>query len=216
MDYERPPLLRWFFLWRTTSPCKSLFLRQMDKMHYPDHLETPRLVTRFVTAADAAIWFEYCNDPVATTYTAIPEKTPAEMAQYVIDLTLKRYAEGRLGLQALISKETGEFIGQCGLLVQEVNGKQEIEVGYHLLRRHWGKGYGTEAAQIFRDYGFEHNFADSIISLIHPQNLPSKRVAVRNGMRLAGTTDFKSTIHPGLSRKHDVFRITRAEWEGLK
>jgi RimJ/RimL family protein N-acetyltransferase len=179
-------------------------------MHYPGHLSTARLTTRFVTQEDVKPWVEYCSDPVATAYTAIAGKTPEEMAQFVMDRTISRYAEGRLGLQALISKETGELIGKCGLLVQVVNGTEELEVGYHLLRRHWGKGYATEAAQMFRDYGFENYRVSSIISLIHPLNVASQNVAKRNGMHLSEKeVDF-------IGGKYDVFRITRDEWLRLK
>src|ERR1035437_5592747 len=128
-----------------------------NDFQYKDGLKTPRLITRFLTEADVAVWVEYCKDPVAATFTPIPDKTPTEMAQLWIDFTLKRYRENRLGMQALISKETSGFIGMSGLLVQEVNGKSEIEVAYHLLRKYLGKGYATEAAQKFRDYGFEHH-----------------------------------------------------------
>ena len=177
-------------------------------MIYKDHLETPRLVTRFLTQDDVAAWMEYCNDPIATTFTSFPHKrTPAEMAQYWIDLCLKRYAENRLGLQALLDKETEAFIGQCGLLKQEVNGKIEIEVGYHLIRRYWGKGYAIEAAQMFRNYGFENSDAESLVSIIHPLNEQSKKVAMRNGMKLVDTK--------AIFREHEyhLFRITRTEWE---
>ena len=108
-------------------------------MIYKDHLKTPRIITRFLTQDDVTAWMEYCNDPIATTFTSFPhKKTPSEMAQYWIDLCLKRYNENRLGLQALLDKESEAFIGQCGLLLQEVNGRSEIEVGYHLIRRFWG------------------------------------------------------------------------------
>ncbi len=179
-------------------------------MTYTDHLETPRLITRFLTQEDVAIWVEYCKDPIATRFTAFEGKTPEEMAQASIDLSLQRYRENRYGLQALIDKETNEFVGKCGLLLQEVNGKQEIEVGYHLLPRYWGKGYATEAARRFRDYAFENDLADSVISLIDPDNTESKKVAIRNGMQLTET----GAVCKGA--KYDLYRITRKEWDENK
>lgn len=179
-------------------------------MTYTDNLETPRLTTRFLTEADAAVWVEYCSDPIATTYTAMADKTPEEMAREFIAFTMKRYVENRYGLQALISKETGEFIGMCGLMVQEVNGEPVVEIGYHLLRKHWGKGYASEAAQAFRDYGFTNNVADAIVSIIHPDNEPSKKVAIRNGMKLVETNaSFRD-------KEYNLFRITREEWESIR
>ncbi len=180
-------------------------------MTYADGLETPRLITRFLTQDDVVAWMEYCNDPTATRFTSFPHKeTASEMAQYWIYLSLKRYEENRLGLQALLDKETGAFIGQCGLLQQEVNGRQEIEVGYHLIRKYWGKGYATEAAQMFRDYGFENSVADSMISIIHPLNVQSQAVALRNGMKLVETNAIFR------EKEYYLFRITREEWEAIR
>ena len=175
-------------------------------MIYKDHLETARLITRFVTPGDLPAWMEYCTDPIATTFTKRDE-TPEELGQRFIDFTLKRYADGLYGLQALITKDTNEHVGMCGIMVQEVNGKPEIEVGYHLIRRYWGKGYASEAAQMFRDYGFQNNVADSIVSIIHPMNVQSKAVALRNGMRLVETN---ASFRGG---EYNLFRITRTEWE---
>ena len=179
-------------------------------MHYTDNLSTPRLTTRFLTQEDVPAWAEFFKDPEAVQYQLLDaDKTPTQRAQNWIDFCMARYQNGRLGLQALISSETGEFIGQCGLLVQEVNGVSEIEVGYHLLRQHWGKGYASEAAQMFRNYGFQHGFADSIISIIHPLNENSKKVAGRNGMQLV---DEQAEFRDGI---YHLFRITRQEWEQI-
>ncbi len=179
-------------------------------MQYTDGIETPRLVTRFVTQADVSVWLGYCRDEVATEFTAMEGKTPEEMAQEWIDFTTRRYREDRYGLQALINRETGEFVGMCGLLQQEVSGNNEVEIGYHLLRQYWGMGYASEAAHAFREYAFENRVADSLVSIIHPLNFKSKMVAMRNGMRLADNhADFRG-------KKFDLFRITRYEWEQLR
>ena len=179
-------------------------------MIYKDHLESPRLITRFLTKEDEAPWMEYCSDTEATRFTGIPGKNPEELARFMIEVGMKRYAEGRLGPQVLLSKETGEMVGMCALLVQEPGGVSEIEVGYHLLRRFWGNGYATEAAQLLRDYGFENGDMDSIISIIDPLNVASQAVALRNGMRVSERgVEFKGNTY-------DIYRITRTEWEQLK
>ena len=162
----------------------------MSFYSYQDHLESTRLITRFVTADDAVIWERYMKDPDCTRFAGYDNsKTPMERANEWIEFCLLRYKEGRLGLQALINKDTGEFIGMCGLITQEVNGKTVVEIGYHLLREYWGLGYATEAAQLFKKYGFENKFADTLVSLINPNNIPSQKVAIRNGMVL---TDSKA------------------------
>jgi ribosomal-protein-alanine N-acetyltransferase len=180
-----------------------------NNFHYKDALETPRLTTRFLTAGDATAWEGFFNSDIATAYIPIDRSlSVAEQASVWIGRQLARYREGTLGMQVLIGKEAGDFIGMCGLLVQEVDGKREIEVGYHLLPRHWGKGYATEAAMKFRDYGFENNIADSIVSIIHPFNERSQKVAVRNGMTLVAN----DAVCRGSA--YHLFRITRTEWEG--
>ena len=179
-------------------------------MRYTDNLQSPRLITRFLTAADATAWLEYCEDPRATEFTYMEGYSPAEMSERFIDFTLKRYEDGRGGLQALLSKETGEMLGMCGLFTQEVNGEIMTEIGYHLLPRYWGMGYATEAAQLFRDYGFENNLDDTLVSIIDPRNQRSKQVAMRNGMQLIATN---AKFRDG---EYDLFGITKVEWEALQ
>jgi RimJ/RimL family protein N-acetyltransferase len=85
-------------------------------------------------------------------------------------------------MQALIHRQTGAFIGQCGLLAQEVDGVQELEVGYHIFYKYWGQGYAPEAAKGFLQHAFENKLADSLISIIDVRNLKSQRVAEKNGL----------------------------------
>lgn len=179
-------------------------------MIYKDGLQTERLITRFFTKDDGPVWNAYCHDPEATRFTAIPGKTCDELTQAWLARTLNRYATGQYGGQLLISKETGEVIGQAGLLLQEINDRTEVEVGYHLIRKYWGKGYATEAAKLFLDYGFEYNAAPTIVSVIHPQNDMSKAVALRMGMKLV---DNKARFR---GEDYYLYRITREEWETLQ
>ena len=184
---------------------------EIKNFQYNDNLQSPRLTTRFFTQDDVPLWTPFFEDVECTEFHPNENNlTPEQRSREWINVTIARYRDNRLGMQALFDKQTGEFIGQCGLIVQDPNGKQEIEIGYHLLRRHWGKGYAIEAAQMFRDYGFEHDFADSLVSIIHPLNVNSKKVAERNGMHLSETSVFFKGKH------YDLFRITRKEWEQLK
>ena len=84
---------------------------------------------------------------------------------------------------AAIEKQQNRFVGQVGLVAQEIGGETELEVGYLLLRSCWGNGYATEAARACCDYGFRELGAERLISLIDPRNEPSQRVAERLGMR---------------------------------
>jgi RimJ/RimL family protein N-acetyltransferase len=114
----------------------------------------------------------------------------------------RRYAANGHGLWAMLLKANREMIGDCGVTVQPVDGIDELEVGYHLRRDQWGHGYATEAAQACRDWAFANRNAEYVISLIRPENQPSRRVAERNSMTL-----WKEIIWRDLP--HFVYRIDR-------
>lgn len=153
-------------------------------MHYPPpHLETERLNMRPLVAEDAKIWQEFMDNDEAMRFlhTFFPADMQYKALQW-IGFILNRYFEGRYGMLALIDKQTGELVGQCGLLAQVVDDIPELEVGYHILPQYWGKGYAPEAAKFFINYAFENNLTDSIISVIDVGNVKSQRVAEKNGL----------------------------------
>jgi len=156
----------------------------MSIYKYEDGLITERLYTRFLVPDDIKTWQKFFDDKESIQY--FPNfgnlTTSEERSKHWVERQLTRYKENRYGLQALINKDTKEFIGQCGLITQEVDGKTEVEVGYHVFKKYWGQGYAPEAAKAFFDYGFENKQATSIISIIDIRNLKSQRVAEKNGL----------------------------------
>ncbi len=95
---------------------------------------------------------------------------------------MERYEKKGYGLWAMVLKSTGELIGDCGLTEQNVDGVEDVEIGYHVRSDLWGQGLATEAARACRDYGFAQLRVERLISLIRPENVPSRRVAEKNGM----------------------------------
>jgi ribosomal-protein-alanine N-acetyltransferase len=178
-------------------------------MNYPLRIETERLYTRALTFEDAMAWEGFLADSEATKYFPKLFLMPSERAVMWIESQLQRYRERSFGLLALIHKETGAWIGQCGLLGQQVDGASELEVGYHIFPEFWLQGYASEAARAFRDLGFLNDLAPSIVSIIHQENTGSQAVATRNGMHREKASEFKGM---------DVFvyRIWRADWEKLQ
>jgi [ribosomal protein S5]-alanine N-acetyltransferase len=118
----------------------------------------------------------------------------------------RRYADHGYGLWAMVLKTSGEVIGDCGLTVQNVDGVDEVEIGYHVRRDFWGQGLATEAARACRDYGFTKLQVKRLISLIRQENVPSRRVAEKNGM-----TVWKEVSWHGLT--HLVYAVRRKDWE---
>jgi [ribosomal protein S5]-alanine N-acetyltransferase len=106
---------------------------------------------------------------------------------------------------AVIFRGNNELIGYCGFLHQEVDGRNEIEIGYRLHPDHWNRGLASEAAQVVRDHAFRDLNLPKVISLIHPDNIASRRVAEKNGMKIERETVFRG--FPTL-----VLAITREQW----
>jgi [ribosomal protein S5]-alanine N-acetyltransferase len=168
-----------------------------------DGEQSERLLFRKLQPEDAGAWLGFLSDAVTAKYLLFAENTPPEeMCTFWFERVFNRYKDGAGGLNALIEKSTGRLVGQGGLLIQQVDGVEEMEVSYHLLPEFRGKGFASEAARKCRDYAFANNFSDSLISVIHVENIPSQRVALSNGM-----TEEKQITH----RDHPVkvFRIRR-------
>jgi RimJ/RimL family protein N-acetyltransferase len=152
-------------------------------------LETKRLILRHQVIQDLDdLWALYCN-PEITKY--IPDAPRSrEEAREELEWHMNghpRFPE--LGLWATIHKETGKFIGRCGLLPWTIDGQQEVEVAYTIAQEFWGQGLATEAARAILQYGFEKLNLTRLICLIDPENIASQRVAERTGMTLERKVD---------------------------
>jgi [ribosomal protein S5]-alanine N-acetyltransferase len=145
-------------------------------------LETERLALRAMTMADVDDLMEIFGDPEAMRY--YPSTKSRAEAEGWVRWVRDSYAANGFGLWLATMKETGEFAGQCGLMLQDVDGVVEPEIGYLFLRRLWGRGLATEAASACRDHAFGALGFDRVISLPDPANLASRRVAEKVGMTL--------------------------------
>ena len=145
-------------------------------------LETNRLLLRHQLPANLDdLWALYC-DPEITKY--IPD-APRTRQEAKAELEWHMHGHPRfpeLGLWATIHKDTGKFIGRCGLLPWTIDGQQEVEVAYTIARAYWGQGLATEAAQAILDHGFEKLKLSRLICLIDEENVASRKVAEKIGM----------------------------------
>lgn len=172
-------------------------------------LETERLYLRALCQDDLGALCAILQDP--EVMYAYEHAFSDQEVQAWLDNQLRRYRRDGFGLWAVICKETGELIGQCGLTWQDWNGRQVLEVGYLFRRDAWGRGYATEAAVACRNYAFETLNAPEVFSIIRDSNLPSRRVAERNGMAAVGR---QVKHYYGMDMPHLVYRIGREEWAG--
>ena len=143
-------------------------------------LETERLLLREMTQDDLPALQGILQDE-ETMYAYNGAFDEAE-TQAWLDRQLSRYAQYGFGLWAVVLKESGGMIGQCGLTMQPWRGDEVLEVGYLFNRAFWHHGYATEAARGCMEYAFDLLGAREVCSIIRETNLPSRRVAERNGM----------------------------------
>lgn len=169
----------------------------------PIVLETERLQLREMLVSDRKALASILQDErVMYAYNGAfdDEETDRWMQKQ-----LQRYKEYGFGLWAVVKKDTGEMIGQCGITMQEYNGMQVPEIGYLFAYEYWHQGYATEAATACREYGFHVLRCDALYSIIRDTNRPSQRVAIRNGMHPVGTL---VKHYRGTDMPHIVFCIT--------
>ena len=101
-------------------------------------LETGRLILREMTLDDVDELLEVFSDPEAMQFYPKPFDRP--MTQTWVERNIQRYTQYGFGLWALMLKESGELIGDCGLVLQAVDGVEAVEIGYHVRRDLWGLG----------------------------------------------------------------------------
>jgi ribosomal-protein-alanine N-acetyltransferase len=152
-------------------------------------LETTRLILRHQVLDDLEdLWALYSN-PNITKYIPDAPRTRAE-AQEELEWNMHGHPKHpELGLWATMHKESGKFVGRCGLLPWTIEEQHEVEVAYTIVEDFWGQGLGSEAAQGILEYGFEELNLSRLICLIDPDNIASQKVAEKIGMMLEKKVD---------------------------
>lgn len=142
-------------------------------------LETPRLVLREMTPDDAEAAFLLNSDPEVLRYTG---DEPFESIQEARDFLEKypSYKTYGFGRWAVILKDTGDYVGWCGLkYTPELD---EYDIGYRLMKKHWGSGFASEAAEACVKLGFQQFNMQTIVGRVMPENTASVRVLEKIGL----------------------------------
>ena len=170
-------------------------------------IETERLGLREYTPDDFDALYEILSDP--ETMRHYPAPFDGERTKGWISWNQDNYEKYGFGLWAVVLKETGEFIGDCGITIQNIDGEMLPEIGYHIHKKHWRKGYAGEAARAVRDWVFRNTGYNTVYSYMKYTNVASQATAMANGMRkVKEYPDPKNMVSY-------AFAITRAEWEEL-
>ncbi|MCG8435967.1 MAG: GNAT family N-acetyltransferase [Gammaproteobacteria bacterium] len=148
-------------------------------------LETERLLLRQWRAEDFEIYAGYYADKTLAKY--VGGKSSREQAWRRMASLIGHWALRGYGYWAVEEKHSGKFVGCVGLWFSD--GWPELELGYWIMPDMQGKGYATEAGGKSRDYAYDIVGAKTLVSYIHPDNEPSKRVAERLGAHYEKTID---------------------------
>jgi RimJ/RimL family protein N-acetyltransferase len=156
-------------------------------------LQTARLDLREMTWEDLDFVATMLADPNVMRFYA--KCYSRDEAKAWLQRQLDRYRDDGHGLWLVRNRDTGEPIGQAGLVRQEVDGAHELEIGYLIHHPFWQQGYATEAAAAVRDYTFDVLGEDRVGTLIRPGNIASLRVALRIGLKPVKLTMFRDFEH---------------------
>ena len=99
-----------------------------------------------------------------------------------------------MGLYAVVLRAGGRLIGDCGLVARVVEGAPVVEIGWHLERAAWGRGYATEAARGVLTHAAALGLG-RVCSLIVPDNVRSRRVALKLGMEMDREVEWAGRAH---------------------
>lgn len=154
-------------------------------------LETERLVLRQLESGDFESYAQICADPEVMRYLGLGPSMGKPMSRIEawrsLAMMLGHWQLRGYGMWAVVEKSSGQFVGRVGLHNPE--GWPGPEVGWTLGREYWGRGFASEAGQAAMQYAFDALDLRHILSVIHPENRNSIRVAERLGMQFERTWD---------------------------
>ncbi|GAA3816671.1 MULTISPECIES: GNAT family N-acetyltransferase [Amycolatopsis] len=158
-------------------------------------LETERLILRPLTPADADLVADLDSDP--------------EVMRYLGDAAAGDVA-GREGYFAAVEKAGGEFTGWFEF---RPLGGGEVELGYRLRRRFWGRGYATEGARALIAHGFAEGDVERVVAFTMAVNTGSRRVMEKSGLRYVRTfhEDWPDPL-PGAEHGDVEYALTKDDW----
>jgi len=156
-------------------------------------LRTARLDLRPLVSGDLDAMYEVFADAYARRFYGRMDDR-AEVAAWIA-WCRRGYLEKDAGLWAVLRRDTGELIGDCGPIWQQIDGAPRLEIGWHIAAAHRRQGFATEAGRGVMAWCWDNREVDRLISLVHVDNEASAVVAARVHSQVTGVTDFKGLPH---------------------
>ena len=176
----------------------------------PPELETERLLLRRMRQDDAQDMFAYASDPEVTRYVLFDTHRSVEDSEVFLRFAVEGYERGDFGGWGVVLKDSGAFIGTCGVDVNFAPEHDRAELGYVLSREHWGKGLMPEAVRAVIRFGFGRMELNRIQARCVAENTASARVMEKVGMTYEGTLRASEYIK-GAFRDMKIYSILRRE-----
>ena len=167
-------------------------------------VETEQLFFRKLTMDDLQVLHSILSDEEVMKY--YPKAFDMNKTKSWIEWNIDNYRKYGFGLWAVILKENNQLIGDCGITMQNIHNNLVPEIGYHIDKRFWNKGYATQAAKACLQYAFDVLQLDEVYCYQKYTNLPSRRVAEKMGMKL------QEEYADEINIKTSVYSITRTEF----
>jgi RimJ/RimL family protein N-acetyltransferase len=164
---------------------------------------TKRLILRGFQEEDLDAYAQICADAEVMQYIGTGKTLNRSESWRGMAMLLGHWQLRGYGMWAVENRQTGEMLGRVGCLQPE--GWLDFEIGWTIVRQHWGCGFATEAGQAAIAFAFEELQRSHIISLIRPANLASRRVAEKLGEKLVGSTEVSGN-------EAVIYKITQEEW----
>ena len=144
-------------------------------------IETERLILREYTWDDFIDLYKILSCPITMSY--YPKPYDEEGTKRWINWCLNSYKNEGFGLWAVCLKDSNKFIGDCGLSIQNIDGEKLPEIGYHINKNYWKKGYAKEAANAVKKWAFENTKYETLYSYMNKENVASYKTAESIGMK---------------------------------
>jgi ribosomal-protein-alanine N-acetyltransferase len=159
-------------------------------------ISTERLNIRPFIKSDKEALISIISNPQVMRFSLKGPITIEEARKQLCDKDIALYENEDYGMLAITRKMDNALIGYAGLLKQEIDGEQKIEISYRLHPNYWKQGFAIEAVRAILDYAFTKLKLKEIIAIIEPNNLDSIKIALKLGMKAFMNTTFhgKSVI----------------------
>lgn len=178
------------------------------------YIETDKFLLREIEFSDLDAMFELDSDPLIHKYLGNKPIKDKKQAEETIKFVRQQYLENGIGRWAIQEKENNEFVGWTGLkLVKETINNQSnyYDLGYRILRKHWGKAYASQSAKLSLDYAFNIMKINEIFAAAHIHNIASNKILQKLGFEYINTFDYDKSSHNWYRIDHNLLKDRKTE-----